>query len=167
VLPGAQNGVVVVDVVVDVVVVVVGRAVVGNTQVPVEQLPPGQVTPQEPQFEVVVLDVQLPPQQILFEPQEVLFGAGAKPQSPPAEHVATWQELAAGCGQLLGPVHGAMQPWVGSRTVPDGQLGVPVQYRGGMQRLLMIVSVMELYQVQQTQPGLQMPGLLTQNALPQ
>ncbi len=41
------------------------------------------------------------------------------------------------------------------------------QYDGGMQRLLMIVFVMELRQMQQTQPGLQPPGLVSQNELPQ
>ena len=103
-----------------------------------------QALPQVPQVVVVVLAMQDPLQQVLPVPQAVLFGAVAKPQSPPEEQVATWQEPAAGCGQLPGPVHGSMQPWIGWTTWPGGQLATPVQKVGGWQRLLTIVFVMEL-----------------------
>jgi hypothetical protein len=84
------------------------------------QVPPEQTWlavqefPQVPQVVVVVFATHAPPQQVLPVPQPVLFGAGAVPQIPPVEQVATRQVPAAGCGQLAGPVQGVMQPWAGS-----------------------------------------------------
>jgi hypothetical protein len=69
--------------------------------------------------------------------------------------------VVVGAAVVVVVVVGAAQVPDGPRTWPGGQVGVPVQLPGGMQREL------PLPWTQQTQPGLHLPGFVAQETLPQ